>query len=140
MGCGDVGVLLFGFALADNQADVMYGLVDRYQSNHVQLPGETDNRGRWEVSRPSVGVPMSPANGRHWVGVKVADLGPLPPVLEDEVHPADSPKLEGLVRMPSLRAEDRKHAAEELALFVAWCKRRDVHLPEPGLFVVADYD
>lgn len=142
MGIGNHGVLVFGMALRDDQADVAYGLHERYLGHHVHLPGEDatiPDRGRLR-RQEAVEVPQSDLDGRHWIGVWLADLPALPPAIEHKVWQADSPELAGLVRLPHVDDRVRKRAAEALAYFSAWCARRGVDLGPPALLVVADYD
>ena len=142
MGSGRVGVLMFGFALADDRADVVYGLLERYNGgagSSVRLPGE-EAKPAPDWHRFGVETPMHGVLGRFWAGAKLADLPPLPPKLEDKVRPADSPELEGMVELPRIDPAKRSQAVDVIATFAAWCERRGVDLGKPGLFVVADYD
>jgi hypothetical protein len=141
MKVGDHGVLVFGVALRDDQADVVYGLYARYLDRHVHLPGEDKLIPRQGTLRrqEAVEVPTTDLDGRHWIGVWLADMLALPPVLEHKVWPADSQELAGLVRLPHVDTRVRHRAAEAMALFAAWCERRGVTLGQPQLFVSADY-
>jgi hypothetical protein len=142
MGIGDHGVLVFGVALRDDRADVAYGLYERWISHRVLLPGdEPDLPALGQLRRrEAVEKPQNDLDGRHWIGVWLADLPALPPALEHKVWPADAPELAGLVRLPAVDERVMARAVGAFTYFGAWCLRRGVDLGPPSLLVSADYD
>lgn len=137
MGAGNVGLLFWGVRLADNQADVLYGLLERGQGA-IMLPGDTVA----PAGRETVGKPWEPRNGRHWIGVRLVDLPPIPPILRNAIHDvvADRERLADLVELPRTSEGLRRQAALAWDHFAAWCARRDITLPPASLLLVADYD
>src|SRR5262245_26898298 len=126
MGIGDHGVLVFGVALRDDQADVAYGLYERWMSHRVRLPGdEPDIPDLGKLRRrEAVETPSNDLDGRHWIGVWLADLPALPPVLEHKVWSHDAPELADLVRLPLVDERVMARAVEAFGYFSAWCQRR----------------
>ena len=134
MGAESITVVFWGVPLPDDRADIAYGLSERYDdvgySGSTKLPGDTKPVG-------SVDRPHQRHDGRHWIGV-VAGSGPaLPKAMRGAVFPVAEAGAVADLPECGVAPEDAKAAWSH---FADWCTRRGWAPPEPGLYVVADYD
>lgn len=134
MSAGSIGVLFWGVPLPGDRADIAYGLAERYSGAWVEGASVVHGDTR-PPERNAVTVPAEPNNGRHWIGIRLATLPPLPEQMQGRVYLARF-----AVEMLSLSDESLAKAKAAWAHFADWCTRRGWTPPEPGLYVVADYD
>lgn len=137
MGAGSIAVMFWGVPLPDDRADIAYGLAERYDgigfAGATKLPGDTKPMG--VHSGPS--WPREANDGRHWIGIVVGQGAALPKVMRGAVFPAD--EAGAAVGLPALEMTPES-AMALWSHFAEWCSRRGWTPPEPGLYVVADYD
>ena len=139
MGAESITVLFWGVPLPDDRADIAYGLAERYEgvgfAGATRLPGDT--KPAKVHSRPA--WPREAHDGRHWIGVVLSgrDATPLPKVMRGAVFPIVD--AGACVDLPECEVEP-KEAKAAWSHFADWCTRRGWAPPEPGLYVVADYD
>ena len=131
MGAGNITVLFYGVPLADDRADVAYGLLERGRG--VALPGDVPRPSAYGMSQP-----YAPVGGRHWIGARVAECDMLPISMRARVYTASEATV--AIDIPNTSVTDIGEARASWEHFAAWCKRRGVDLGAGGLYVVADYD
>lgn len=134
MGAGACTRSFYGVPLEDARADVLLGLVDRYQQGTIHLPDDPPTNKREVPSRP-----WEPVPGRLWIGVALDSAGsPLPTDRRDRVWSRGAVEVRGVVRETT--RSQLAWAMHHWEVFAAWCARRGVELPPAAAYVVADYD